>query len=522
MSGGKDTSYEHRPPPPWEKDGTIVPTSTMRIGKFEIDGELGHGAMGVVYGARDPSIGRRVAIKTLRLADPTGPDAADLRERFKREARAAGVLQHPAIVTIHDVGESEGNPYIAMEYLDGANLADILRASGAMERSQAVSILAQIAEGLDYAHDHGIVHRDVKPANVVLTSGGVVKITDFGIAKLESAEQLTRAGHFVGTPNYTAPEQLAGKPVDGRADTYSLAVMAYELLSGTRPFVAESFSTLTYKIMNSPPPAVPELPPRVMAVLAKGMAKKPEDRYPSAVAMIRALGEALDEPLPSRTPSGRIAVSAAPHTVSPPTVPSATVPSTPTPRLATPFAPTPSRRRTTMPLIVVGLGLFGGVLLVVAAFIVWTLLAGPATGVHQLPATPGPSPTATRPSRPSPSTPFDPNAPDNPHVLLNVSVTQAALGPAHATLLVDGTPFKTFDFTCRPSGRGTFGYVKKVVDVPAGSHRVQIRVEAPGKVKATSPPLERTFGKREQIELKADLDAKTGKLSATLGAPARP
>src|SRR5438552_15791250 len=190
-----------------------------RIGRYQIVKELGRGAMGVVYQAVDPTIGRHVAIKTIRLGELDDPDErAKLRERLFREARSAGILSHPGIVTIYDMAEEGDVAYIAMEFVAGSTLEQILSSKEPLEPARLFSILRQTAAALDYAHRKGIVHRDIKPANIIVNEAGVAKIADFGIAKISTAEQLTQAGLIVGTPNYMAPEQIQGKPVSGLAD----------------------------------------------------------------------------------------------------------------------------------------------------------------------------------------------------------------------------------------------------------------------------------------------------------------
>src|SRR6266550_8451764 len=249
-----------------------------QIGRYRILGELGRGAMGGVFRALDPSIGREVAIKTIRLSEFTNADQrAKQRERLFREARSAGILSHPGIVTIYDMAEQDGMAYIAMEFVPGSTLEQILSLKEPLEPERLFSILRQTAAALDYAHRKGIVHRDIKPANIIVNEAGVAKIADFGIAKISTAEQLTQAGLIVGTPNYMAPEQVQGKPDDGFADQYSLAVMAYEMLTGDKPFVAEHLTTLIYQIVCEPPPPAqrlnPTLGPRIEAVLQKGLSK---------------------------------------------------------------------------------------------------------------------------------------------------------------------------------------------------------------------------------------------------------
>ncbi len=269
-------------------------TPMERIGRYRIIGELGRGAMGVVYHAIDPSIGRPVAIKTIRLGDFTDPEERTrLRERLFREARSAGILSHPGIVTIYDMEEHGGEAYIAMEFVNGPTLEQILSGKEPLEQERTLRILRQAAAALDYAHQKGIVHRDIKPANIMLDESGAVKIADFGVAKISASEQFTQAGMILGTPNYISPEQVQGLAVDGRADQFSLTVVAFELLTGERPFAAEHLTTVVYKIVAEEPIAPlrlnPSLGPRIDAVLRKGLSKKPEARYPACSELVSAL-----------------------------------------------------------------------------------------------------------------------------------------------------------------------------------------------------------------------------------------
>jgi len=280
-----------------------------QIGRYQIVGELGRGAMGVVFRALDPSIGREVAIKIIRLGEvPNAEQRGKQRERLFREARSAGILSHPGIVTIYDMAEQGDVAYIAMEFVAGSTLEQILSSKEPLEPARLFSILRQTAAALDYAHRKGIVHRDIKPANIIVNDAGVAKIADFGIAKISTADQLTQAGLIVGTPNYMAPEQVQGKPVDGYADQYSLAVMAYEMLTGDKPFIAEHLTTLIYQIVCEPPPPAqrlnPTLGPKVEAVLQKGLSKQPGARYPNCTALVDAL-EAACAATPSWTSLGR-------------------------------------------------------------------------------------------------------------------------------------------------------------------------------------------------------------------------
>src|SRR5580693_6513481 len=255
-----------------------------RIGRYKIVRELGRGAMGVVYHAIDPNIGRPVAIKTINLGAVLKPDEQErMRERLFREARSAGILSHPGIVTIYDVEQQGDLAYIAMEYVDGPTLDQLLSQPEAMPANRMFSILAQTAVALDYAHGKGIVHRDVKPANIMIAANGTAKITDFGIAKITASEQFTMTGSIVGTPHYMSPEQVQGQSVDGQSDQFSLAVIAYEMLTGEKPYTGEHLTTVVYKIVAEEPPP----PHRINSTLGgaievamrKSLAKKPDGRF---------------------------------------------------------------------------------------------------------------------------------------------------------------------------------------------------------------------------------------------------
>ena len=205
-----------------------------QLGRYEVLGELGQGAMGVVYKAQDPLIDRQVAIKTINLS--MAQDEEDEYEsRFYQEAKAAGRLNHPNIVTIYDVGKSGDIAYIAMEFLQGRELRDILRDDGKMSVAQVLDVVAQVASGLAYAHEHGIVHRDIKPSNIMMIRDGHVKITDFGIARMACSAVRTQTGMVLGSPKYMSPEQVLGKDIDQRSDVFSLGVMLYEMPSRNYP-----------------------------------------------------------------------------------------------------------------------------------------------------------------------------------------------------------------------------------------------------------------------------------------------
>jgi serine/threonine-protein kinase len=255
-----------------------------KLGRYEITSELGQGAMGTVYKAVDPLIERTVAIKTISL-DLSKEELADFEERFYREAKSAGGLAHPNIVTIYDVGETDKIAYIAMEFLEGQSLREILDSGAVLPVERIAEIAAQVADGLAYAQEHGIVHRDIKPANIIMTRSGTVKITDFGIAHMPSASK-THVGMLLGSPKYMSPEQVVGKTVDGRSDIFSLGVVLYEMLAGSAPFGGDNISTLMYRILNETPVWPSTLNPLIPAafdrIVARALAKSPEGRYQHA------------------------------------------------------------------------------------------------------------------------------------------------------------------------------------------------------------------------------------------------
>jgi predicted Ser/Thr protein kinase len=264
--------------------------SIQTVGRYEITGELGRGAMGVVYKALDPTIGRTVALKTMRL-DVHGLDAQEMVRRFQNEARAAGVLNHPNIVTIYDAGEQDGIFYIAMEFIEGTTLHELLAEKRVLATDEILQYTRQITRGLDYAHSNGIVHRDIKPANIMITANGTVKIMDFGIAK--SGGQVTNTGQVLGTPNYMSPEQVKGRVLDGRSDLFSMGVILYEMLTGEKPFVGQNVTTIIYKIVNENPIAPRDLDvtvhPGLSAIVVKALAKAPDDRYQTGADLVRDL-----------------------------------------------------------------------------------------------------------------------------------------------------------------------------------------------------------------------------------------
>ena len=254
------------------------------LGRYEVEKELGKGAMGIVYLGKDPKINRTVAIKTMALAQEFEEDELDeVKERFFREAETAGRLNHPNIVTIYDAGEEHDLAYIAMEFLTGHDLARYCKPDNLLDMHRVVSIVARAAEGLDFAHQQNVVHRDIKPANIMYEpESDTLKITDFGIARITDSSK-TKTGMVLGTPSYMSPEQLAGKKVDGRSDLFSLGVMLYQLLSGSLPFKADSMASLMFKITNEDAPDVQsiraDIPEALVAVINKAMIKDADQRY---------------------------------------------------------------------------------------------------------------------------------------------------------------------------------------------------------------------------------------------------
>ncbi|WP_372983157.1 serine/threonine protein kinase [Marinobacter sediminum] len=254
------------------------------LGRYEIEKEIGKGAMGVVYLGRDPKINRVVAIKTIPLSEEfEDEDLSEAKERFFREAETAGRLNHPNIVTIFDVGEEHDLAYIAMEFLEGDHLNRNTKADNLLPATEVLDIIARTADALHYAHKQNIVHRDIKPANIMYEPvSKSIKVTDFGIARITDSSK-TKTGIVLGTPSYMSPEQLGGKQVDGRSDLFSLGVTCYQLLSGQLPFQADSMGSLMFKIANEAPTPLdlvrPDLPSCLNTVISKMLTKDPDQRF---------------------------------------------------------------------------------------------------------------------------------------------------------------------------------------------------------------------------------------------------
>jgi serine/threonine-protein kinase len=277
---------------------------TQRLGRYQLEREIGRGAMGIVYLGRDTAINRMVAIKAIPLASEfSDAELVEARARFFREAETAGRLNHPNIVTIYDVGEERGLAYIAMEYLKGRHLSDYAKSDSLMEPRKVLEIIGRTADALGFAHKQQVVHRDIKPANLMYDpSTDILKITDFGIARLSGAGS-TRTGIVLGTPSFMSPEQLEGRTVTGHSDLFSLGVSLFQLLTGQLPFTADSMTGLMQQIAEAPHPPLrafrPDLPACVEGVIDRALAKNPDARYDSGAQMAAAL-----EDCRSRIPSG--------------------------------------------------------------------------------------------------------------------------------------------------------------------------------------------------------------------------
>jgi serine/threonine-protein kinase len=274
----------------------MAPKIPKRIGRYKILGELGRGAMGVVYKAEDPALDRVVALKTISLAEAEG--RKDYEKRFMLEAKAAGKLTHPNIVTIFDFGEEDDLAYMAMELLEGTELRARMR-QGAIPAAEAVDIALQVAEGLAFAHEHGVVHRDVKPGNIMLLERGPVKIMDFGIARMRHADHKTSTGMVLGTPRYMSPEQISGQPVDQRSDIFSVGVVLHEMLTGGSLFAGRDVEQIAHNVHyveHAPPSrANPDVPQMLDFVVARALKKDPAVRYQDAYEMCADLRDALAE-----------------------------------------------------------------------------------------------------------------------------------------------------------------------------------------------------------------------------------
>ncbi|WP_137181647.1 serine/threonine-protein kinase [Roseomonas sp. AR75] len=390
-----------------------------KLGKYELRGTLGRGAMGVVYDGYDPIIARRVAIKTVKLPNADDAEGQEELARFRREAQAAGRLTHPNIVGVYDYGEDQGVAYIVMEFVDGPTLKSLLDKQERMALPDIARVMEDVLSGLAFSHARGIVHRDIKPANVMLTSDGRAKIADFGIARIESSS-MTQAGTVMGTPAYMSPEQFMGQTVDARTDLYSSGVLLYQLLTGERPFEG-GMTAIMHKALHTEPPRPSDLsvtaPPAMDPVVARAMAKRPEARFPNAEAFAAAMRAALAAPAALAEPSAEATMISAPRAASP-----APAPVTPPPAaVASPMVdPTvPVKRGAPVVPIVAGLALLaalgGGA---------WYMLGG---GSPPAPTQVATAPTApAAPAAPAPPSVATPAPSPTPPVQEPPAVTPAA------------------------------------------------------------------------------------------------
>lgn len=489
----------------------------QRIGRYEILAELGRGAMGAVYKARDPQIGRTVAIKTILTTALSPDELVQYKQRFYREAQTAGQVNHPGIITIHDIAEDDkGQPFLVMEFVDGVTLHRMLRPghSGHLpERlplDQALDLAAQVAEALDFAHRQGVVHRDIKPGNIMITAEGRAKIADFGIAKFTDAEA-TRTTTVLGTPAYMAPEQLRGGVVDARSDLFSLGAMLYWIITGQKPFPGEDLTSVSFKVVYTDPPKpteiIPSLPKDLDIVVSRCLAKNPGDRYQSA--------KELANDLAAIRAGKRIATTAAPRNADEPTVSTmqvgvASAMSKAAAALAEPMKVTPVRPPRT------GFVLAGvaTALVVVVAYFLWPrerVVYVPFTMPAQVAEAPPPSSKALQPRKslaPPAAKTSGTGTSSGAAVKGSTpppaeSATGQAAAPAEAARPpAAGAASATFEMECdfafnRATMQVFFG-TRKVVDaqlegksrflrsrggtyrtsgqVPAGSHQVRVRI----------------------------------------------
>ena len=289
------------------------------IGRYEIIAELGRGAMGSVFKATDPAVGRTVALKTIHSAALSGEQSEEYRARFYREARASGVLAHPGIVPVFDVGENDGAPFLVMEFVEGRTLESAMKKGERFTLDRVCDIGQQLAEALGYAHRQGVIHRDIKPANILMTSREVYgserpRITDFGIAKL-AASEITTTGQLLGTPSFMPPEQFTGAPIDGRADLFSLGVILYSMATGEQPFPGETMTAVSYKVVYTEPIPPSKLnlaiPAGLEGVILKCLAKNPSNRYQTGEELAQDLAALRANPNASLMRTAMSAGSAA-------------------------------------------------------------------------------------------------------------------------------------------------------------------------------------------------------------------
>ena len=507
---------------------SVLPPGS-KLGRFEISSVLGQGAMGVVYLAHDPDIDRAVAIKTVHPEAARGESAAEIEARFLKEAKLAGRLQHPNIVTVYDVGRDRDVYFIAMEYVDGKPLTRYLGGPEELPLTAKVTIIRQAAEALAHAHERGVVHRDIKPGNILITREGRVKVTDFGIGKFTSAtsSDMTRTGQMIGSPAYMSPEQIRGEKIDGRSDLFSLGVVLYELLTGARPFPGESITTLVYQILHTEPRDPREirsdLPMTTREVMARLLAKQPDKRPGDATEFIRELRRI--EKFQRESEMTRRAVPV-PPTIAPPGPPpdSTTRPTPPAPPAAS-AAPTriahPSSQRATLAVVLAAIALVAAL----AILLTRPRAEAPLSPIAAMAPTPAAAPAVPATAAPVVETTPVGASEATPVVLPTPGPGSAADATVGATRLADGSKPLT-SASPRPTRARTSPVpteapkVAVAAPVPppppppaASSHptRVDAVYETRGSVRFTSSPEQaRLYLDGRYVGIADDWDGKGG------------
>ena len=489
-----------------------------KAGRYQIVGELGRGSMGVVYQGFDPIIGRTVAIKTMLPEGLSPQEFQEYKARFQREAMAAGILAHPNIITVYDFGEDNGVLYLAMEFLEGKSLEKIVQEQTVLPIETILPIYDQVCSALDHAHRNKVVHRDIKPANIMILQNGLVKVTDFGIAKM-MAMGMTQAGQILGTPNYMSPEQVKGRQIDGRSDIFSLGVILYELVTGEKPFGGQNITTVIYKIINENPIPPRELDASIHAglscVISKALAKNVDERYQTCRELAEDLrnyknlgGAAVGQStvvLKAAPVPLAVAEPAPPPLDQTPLTPTPPPQSAPTAVDETPIAsslsihmiPPPAPRQQSIPQIawVLGALLVVAIMGGISYFLVLRPRSQPVTPVvpsavakvtpaqnPQPPVTPATQPAApvTAPTAPAtaaePTTPKPAEAPPKPAVVSKpeprARIAAAKVGQLMVSANVSGARISV-DGQSDPSWLTPH----TIADLPAGAHNVVISMD---------------------------------------------
>jgi serine/threonine protein kinase len=533
-----------------------------RIGRFAIEAEIGRGAMGVVYKARDPILGRPVALKVVRLLFAASEeDRAALEQRFLKEARIVARLSHPGIVVVHDVGRDEatGEPFIALEYLVGRTLSSLLKCDRPLPWQESLRTIAGVAEALEYAHRQGVIHRDVKPANIMVLDSGDPKLMDFGIAKVLVGRDLSSTTRCLGTPLYMSPEQALGEPIDGRADIFALGAVAYALLTGRAAFDAPTVAGIIHRVVRTQPPRPtairPDLPPALDYVLARALAKSREDRHPNAGSLAEDIEDVLAGRVPRhrsgwKEPATTEATMRSRHALAPvpedlpelvldspeppphstgaeplPRTPP-TSPPAPTTRMPSPSFSAPPRLLAILGLVLLALGLvaFSTVYWREVLLATWPGSPGtqssrpsPALEPTRAPSeAPPPKPTAPQPSRPKPpAAPARPAPVATPLASLAFSI-EHPLKEGALTVWLDDRLVIEKSLAGRPSRNLLVvttwkGSLTETVAVSPGRHVLRVEVRWDGKVETAD--VVGVFRGGQARRLEARLGRLSGKLS---------